>query len=50
MRNELDDAFNWLERAFDERSSYLIFLRLQPALHNLRADPRFFQLVRRIGK
>lgn len=50
MRNELDDAFNWLERAFDERSSYLIFLRLQPALHNLRADPRFFQLVRRIGQ
>lgn len=49
MRNELDDAFDWLERAFDERSSYLIFLRLQPALHNLRSDPRYFTLVRRVG-
>lgn len=49
MRNELDDAFDWLERAFDERSSYLIFLRLQPALHNLRADSRYFALVRRVG-
>lgn len=49
MRNELDDAFDWLERAFDERSSYLIFLRLQPALHNLRSDPRYFALVRRVG-
>lgn len=49
ISNDLDDAFNWLERAFDERSSYLVLLRVQPALHNLRADPRYFSLVRRVG-
>ncbi|MDZ7638855.1 MAG: winged helix-turn-helix domain-containing protein [Bryobacterales bacterium] len=48
-RNELDQAFDWLYRAYDERSSYLIFLRVQPALHGLRADPRYFELVRRMG-
>ena len=47
--NELDRAFDWLNRAYDERSSYLIYLRIQPALHNLRADPRYFELVRRVG-
>lgn len=43
-RNELDDAFLWLDRAYQERSSYLIFLRHQPVLHLLRADPRFVAL------
>lgn len=50
MRNELDEAFSWLDRAYDERSSYLVFLRVQPALHNLRADPRFFKLLHRVGR
>jgi len=48
-RNELDDAFLWLDRAYQERSSYLIFLRHQPVLHLLRADPRFVALLQRIG-
>lgn len=49
ISNDLDHAFSWLDRAYEERSSYLIFLRMQPALHNLRVDPRYFELLRRIG-
>jgi TolB-like protein/Tfp pilus assembly protein PilF len=49
ISNDLDRAFQWLERAFEERSSDLIFLRVQPALHSLRADQRFAALMRRMG-
>jgi tetratricopeptide (TPR) repeat protein len=44
-----DDAMRWLERAFDERSDFLIYLAVDPIFDPLRADPRFSRLVRRIG-
>jgi len=46
---DLDRAFESLERACKERSSYLIFLNVQPSLNNLRSDPRYQDLVTRIG-
>ncbi len=48
IANDLDSAFAWLQHAVEERSSDLIFLRLQPALNNLRADPRFAELEHEI--
>jgi serine/threonine-protein kinase len=44
-----DRAFEWLERAFQERSTVLAYLRLDPRLAPLRSDPRFAELLRRIG-
>jgi hypothetical protein len=44
-----DEAFALLEQAFDERSSALVYLKVEPRFDNLRADPRFAQLLRRIG-
>ena len=38
-----------LEKAFDERSGWLIFLRVDPRFDNLKADPRFDALSRRVG-
>jgi eukaryotic-like serine/threonine-protein kinase len=44
-----DRAFEWLERAYQERSTVLAYLNLDPRLANLRADPRFSDLLRRVG-
>ena len=45
---EKDAAFTWLEKAFDERSHWLVWLRLDPRWDNLRSDPRFSTLVSRM--
>jgi len=44
-----DGAFACLERAFQGRSAGLIYLHLDPGYEPLRADPRFGELVKRIG-
>jgi serine/threonine protein kinase/Tfp pilus assembly protein PilF len=44
-----DLAFKWLERAFRERSNYMVFLNVEPVYDPLRSDPRFKDLLRRVG-
>ena len=44
-----DQAFAWLDRAYEERASTLPFLRTNPRLASLRSDPRFHALLRRMG-
>jgi TolB-like protein/Flp pilus assembly protein TadD len=44
-----DRAFEWLERAYQERSTVLAYLQLDPRLADLRGDPRFSDLLRRVG-
>ena len=46
---EKDQAFAWLERAYEERSVWLDFLKVEPNLDPLRSDPRYADLVRRMG-
>jgi tetratricopeptide (TPR) repeat protein len=48
-RTEMDQAFVWLEKAYEERSSELVTLTTEPRFDNLRSDPRFKELERRIG-
>jgi len=43
-----DQAFAWLERAYDERSRPILQLRINPRLDRLRPDPRFASLIRRV--
>jgi TolB-like protein len=45
----IDAAFEYLEKAFDERSWVLVFLKVDPAYRPLRSDPRFSSLLTRIG-
>jgi len=47
--HEKDEAFRWLERAYDERSSWLVYTRVAPYLDNVRSDPRFQDLLRRMN-
>ena len=47
--NETDQAFAWLEKAYEERTHWLMYLHLEPAFDGLHADPRFTDLMERIG-
>jgi len=47
---EKDQAFEWLEKAYEARSSDLRFLKVNPSFpDSLRLDPRFADLLRRVG-
>jgi eukaryotic-like serine/threonine-protein kinase len=44
-----EQAFAWLDKAYQDRSSLLIWLKVEPLFDTLRADPRFQDLLRRVG-
>jgi serine/threonine protein kinase/Tfp pilus assembly protein PilF len=46
--DEKDKAFLWLEKAYDEHSS-LLFIKVEPDFDNIRSDPRYSDLLRRMG-
>jgi TolB-like protein/DNA-binding winged helix-turn-helix (wHTH) protein len=43
------EAFRWLDKAYDERSHWLVWLSLDPRWNALRGDSRFDQLRKRVG-
>jgi TolB-like protein/Tfp pilus assembly protein PilF len=45
---EIDHAFDWLEKAYEERSYWLTFLQVDPVLDNLRSDTRYTDLLHRM--
>lgn len=46
---EKDQAFAWLEKAYDESHPGLALVNVDPKFDTLRSDPRFAELLRRIG-
>ncbi len=44
-----DEAFAWLEKAYEERSFLMMYLKVAPKLDPLRSDPRYADLLRRVG-
>jgi TolB-like protein/Flp pilus assembly protein TadD len=46
---ERDGAFAWLEKAFAQRSAFLVWLNVFPELDPIRSGQRFQDLVRRVG-
>ena len=46
---ENDEAFAWLERAYQEQSNILQFLKVHPYFDPLRDDSRFKDLLRHVG-
>ena len=46
---DYDQAFVWFERAYREKSNILQFLRVHPFFDPVRQDPRFIDLLRRVG-
>jgi tetratricopeptide (TPR) repeat protein len=47
--NDKDQAFAWLERAYHERSFMMALLKVDIVMDNLRPDPRFRDLLRRMN-
>ena len=46
---EVDQAFQWLAKAYEERHGWLAFLNVDPMFDSLRADPRFTALLKKAG-
>ncbi|MET0215520.1 MAG: tetratricopeptide repeat protein [Vicinamibacterales bacterium] len=46
---EYDQAFVWLEHAYEERSNILQYLKVHPFYDAVRGDPRFARLLRRVN-
>jgi tetratricopeptide (TPR) repeat protein len=47
--DENEQALVWLEQAYKEQSNILQFIKVHPYFDPIRADPRFVDLVRRVG-
>jgi serine/threonine protein kinase/Tfp pilus assembly protein PilF len=48
-RGEKDSAFEWLERAYGQRDGGLAEAKIDPLLENLRGDPRYEALLRKLN-
>ncbi len=46
---EKDQAFDWLQKAYQDRSTWLVYLKVDPFFDPLRSDPRFIDLIRKVG-
>lgn len=44
-----DRAFEWLNKAHADRSDFMVVLQVDPALDGIRDDPRFAELVKKMG-
>jgi TolB-like protein/DNA-binding winged helix-turn-helix (wHTH) protein/Tfp pilus assembly protein PilF len=46
---EKDQAFDWLDKGVEERTHWLVWLKLDPRWVKIRSDPRFASLLHRVG-
>ena len=44
-----DETLKWLKRGYEQRDQRMVFLKVEPKWNNLRGDPRFQDLMRRVG-
>jgi hypothetical protein len=45
---ERDRAFEWMDRAYEDRRGWLAYLKIEPMLDGVRDDPRFNRLLQRL--
>jgi TolB-like protein len=46
---DVDKGFEWLERAYSQRDFYLLYIQLDWFLDGVRTDPRYLDLLKRLG-
>jgi TolB-like protein/Flp pilus assembly protein TadD len=46
---ERDEVFSWLEEAYKQRALFLAWINVEPLFDGVRSDPRFVDIVKRIG-
>ena len=49
FRNQSDEAFEWLDRAYAQRDSGLIGTKVEPLLKSLHKDPRFAAFLKKLN-
>jgi hypothetical protein len=47
--NEKEEALNWLEKEISDRSSTAVFYGISPDLDDLRSEPRFKAMLKRLN-
>jgi tetratricopeptide (TPR) repeat protein len=47
--NEREQALIWLDRAYQQHSSMMAWLKVDPRFDSIRSEPRFQELMRRVG-
>ena len=48
-RGETDKAFEWLQISFDNRDTGTLSLLIDPLMRSLRGDPRYKNLLAKLG-
>ncbi len=46
---DTEKAISWLERGVEQRDSKMVFLKVEPKWNNLRSDPRFVNILRKMN-
>jgi tetratricopeptide (TPR) repeat protein len=49
FRNQPDEAFEWLDRAYAQHNAGLIYTKVEPILKSLHNDPRFAALLKKLN-
>ena len=49
FRNQSDEAFEWLDRAYVQRDDDLVVTKVDPLLKNLHRDPRYTALLKKLN-
>ena len=49
FRNQRDEAFEWLDRAYAQREGNVAYTNLDPMLKNLRSDPRYPAFLKKLN-
>jgi TolB-like protein/DNA-binding winged helix-turn-helix (wHTH) protein/Tfp pilus assembly protein PilF len=49
FRNQADEAFEWLDRAYAQRDSGLIGTKVEPLLKSLHSDPRYAAFLKKLN-
>ena len=47
--NDKENALKWLEKSYEEKSGSVRYLKMEPRLQNLRNEPRYIALMKKIG-
>jgi serine/threonine-protein kinase len=47
--NEFDKAFEWFEKSYQQHNWQLSFLAVDPLFDPIRKDPRYIELLNKIG-
>jgi hypothetical protein len=49
FRNQSDEAFEWLDRAYAQRDPSLMSTKVEPLLNSLQNDPRYAAFLKKLN-